>query len=347
MKILLRTPLSPYSGYGRDGFGLARALLDRDHDVRISPVEVVVPLPRDIAGLLTYPLNDGLFDLSIHHVKPADARLTLSDKTQARRNLLWSMWEWKSLPPEEWVEEFTDRVALFDWVVAYDTGSAGAFAPHVEEGKLLTVQGGYEAEDWSPPETPRPERPFTFGMNGRLTLRKGVYAAYTAFSQLKEQHGDAFDARLVLKTTIPVFPPEFTPREGVQVILGQWDNDQLLNFYHSLDCLLCPSWGEGKNLPALEALACATPVVLSEIPGHKQWATSDLVTWVKTSETSLMAGHVGGLVTPEDLAETMWYCYTHREEISAKTRIAARVIPQSMDWSHAVERLSLVTGTLL
>jgi hypothetical protein len=53
MKVLLKAPLSPYSGWGQDGIGLALAIIGMGIECRLHPLEVVPPLPADIAQLLT------------------------------------------------------------------------------------------------------------------------------------------------------------------------------------------------------------------------------------------------------------------------------------------------------
>lgn len=114
-----------------------------------------------------------------------------------------------------------------------------------------------------------------------------------------------------------------------------------------LDCLVCPSWGEGKNLPALEALASGVPVVLSDIPGHRQWATSNEVTWAPTTPRDIVPGHRGGYVAPEALADIMWNQYTKKAAERSKAATAASVVRTSMDWSKSIERLSLQCGLML
>jgi glycosyltransferase involved in cell wall biosynthesis len=306
---------------------------------------VDVPLPRDITDLFTLG-PDAPFDVAIHHLEPHLVNLPLAEKQAARKNIYWSMWEWESLDSQPWSETFAERLSNFDKVVVYDSGSYGAFLPYVGEDRLLTVQGGYQSDLWAPgAKLTNPT--FVFGMNGKLTLRKGVYTAYSAFNLLKDNHGDDFDAKLILKTITPIFPPGFTPAEGVKEILGYWLPPKLKAFYQQIDCLLCPSWGEGKNLPALEALTCGTPVVLSDIPAHRQWAHSGIVTWAATEPKALMPGQVGGYVSPEELAEKMWHQYTNRSQEAAKARLASAEVVKSMDWSKSLERLSLQAELML
>ena len=70
LKVLLKTPMSVYTGYGNDGIGIARALMRSGADVYLQPTHVDAPLPEDIAMLLTKRLV-APFDLMIHHVDPA------------------------------------------------------------------------------------------------------------------------------------------------------------------------------------------------------------------------------------------------------------------------------------
>lgn len=353
MKILLRTPVDQFSGYGNDGIGLARALLDRGHDVRLSPSGVNVPLPRDIAMLLTLPVDDK-FDVAIHHLEPEKVNLSVSEAALARKNVFWSMWEWQSMASQPWADSFDDRTKFFDRIVAYDFQSAEAFSGTLlsrEPDRILSVQGGFSSSLWKPFDGSSSDHlrhaNYTFAMNGRLSVRKGVYTAYRAFTMLQEKYGEDFQANLVLQSTAPVFPAEFNPAANVYLPVRRMLPDELQKFYWSIDCLLCPSWGEGKNLPALEALASGVPVVLSDIPAHRQWASSNEVTWAPTEEKNLQPGLRGGYVRPEALAEIMWDQYTQRAAERSKAATAALMVRQAMDWSKCVERLSLTCDLLL
>jgi glycosyltransferase involved in cell wall biosynthesis len=47
-------------------------------------------------------------------------------------------------------------------------------------------------------------------------------------------------------------------------------SDELLNLYRTASALLQPSLMEGFGIPPLEALACGTPVIASDIPAHRE-----------------------------------------------------------------------------
>ena len=52
--------------------------------------------------------------------------------------------------------------------------------------------------------------------------------------------------------------------ESAVVDLGPWPNS-MIDLYQAVDCVLFPSWYEGFGWPPLEAMACGTPVVTSNV----------------------------------------------------------------------------------
>lgn len=357
MKILLRASLDQYSGYGRDGIGLALALLARGHYVRLAPVGVLPPLPREVAGLLVDPL-DGNFDLALHHTQFEKTHLRESDAAEARVNVFWGMWSFPRFPDEEWVTRLPEAVDYFDHLVVYDPVTAEALRHALSgtpraDAEILQVLGGYTAADWDrkaqhdsaahryPEAATRraQDAPFRFGMNGRLTIRKGYLEAYRAFNLLKERHGDAFNAELVLRSTDHVFPPNFPLPEGVSTILSRATPADLLPWYQTLDTLLAPSNAEGKHLPPIEALTLGVPVILSDIPGHRLWATNEMVTWLPVTMREIQRGFIGGVVDHHDLADAMWEHYTDPGAARRKADVASRTLPAMLDWSKCLERL--------
>jgi len=60
--------------------------------------------------------------------------------------------------------------------------------------------------------------------------------------------------------------------------LGFLSQEQLPQLYNSVDCLLFPSWYEGFGLPPVEAMACGTPVVTSNVASLPEAAGDSAVT---------------------------------------------------------------------
>src|SRR5262245_19337315 len=89
VQVLLKAPLSPYSGWGQDGIGLALAMTSLGIKIRVQPLEVVPPLPAGIAQLLTVPLEPP-FDLLIAHVAADRSGLSPVEQAASRKRILWS-----------------------------------------------------------------------------------------------------------------------------------------------------------------------------------------------------------------------------------------------------------------
>lgn len=93
MKVLVKVPLSPFGGYGRDGIEMITAMINRGWDVYINPTMVQAPLPEHIAALFTKTLQ-APFDLYIQHVDPM--QLECSDEAARSSDVAigWTMWEY-------------------------------------------------------------------------------------------------------------------------------------------------------------------------------------------------------------------------------------------------------------
>lgn len=105
-------------------------------------------------------------------------------------------------------------------------------------------------------------------------------------------------------------------------------------------------YGEGKNLPALEAATHGVPLILSDIPGHRQWASGlSSVKFVNGEYGNVfMAGQpVTGLyVDVESLADTMYEVYMNQHYYSNEAKANIGTIVSSMDWYKRVENLGIL-----
>lgn len=375
MRLLIKAPLSAYSGWGQDGIGLTLAALGRGFEPMLLPLEVVPPLPHPVVQRLAVPLVPP-FDLLLAHVAANRANLTTGEIRTSKVRVLWSMWEWTSFQNHPAVDSINSNLRSFDLIVAYDPVSEKAFRELLGSDRpLLQIQGGYDPTPWCLVERHwRP--PIRFFVAGHLTDRKNPVAALNAFSQLMEEYGpERFNAELHFKIVdrdnpflsirdqkevLTVDGSELTPparefadlargRNRVFLHSGTWSKSVLARFYSQMHCLVAPSRGEGKNLVALEFLSTGGTVIATDIGGHSVWidesyayrlrCSSRPATWPVPTARSHEA-------EPdfEHLKELMWRVYSDPECAGSKGRLASSVIPIRCDWNAAFSRL--MTGLI-
>ncbi len=61
---------------------------------------------------------------------------------------------------------------------------------------------------------------------------------------------------------------------------GQIPQNKLPDWYHEADLFVSPSHVDGTSVSLLEALACGLPVVVSDIPGNKEWVQDGANGWL-------------------------------------------------------------------
>jgi glycosyltransferase involved in cell wall biosynthesis len=350
MKVLISAPVNSVTGYGKDGIELVRAFQQWGADTFLAPSSVFPPLPRDVAAALTRPIPD-MVDLLISHRCPQE--LAKPDQCgiwcASTVALAWTMWEWDSLDnvdelgPGNCEHAFNVRQNLkqsldrFDSVLAYDEVSRRALEPYCN--KISVLQGGVDPvleckRDWF-------ASPFKFLMAGALSTRKNPWAAIEAFKQLRDA-GELADAELILKTTYPGLHPameQWCP--GLKIIAESWSEDKLFDLYNSCHVLLAPSWGEGKNRPAIQFAMSGGAVVAPLMGGHAQWMSSQYTWPVSFEWKDFIPGVKGAKVSVDHLSEIMLDLYKDRASIRPRVEAAARVLPAMMNWDSVLERLLL------
>lgn len=333
--VLLKTPLTANSGYGNDGFALTRALHEAGLDVRLAPTAVQPPLPMGVAVMLVKGLDVGI-DLLIHHVDPDSLGLTDGEKRLPGKKVAWSMWEYLDYPDET----LADRLHGYDLLLAYDEVSRQAFAPHCERAgvEITVLQGGIWSDDWQFDTRERDwSGTFRFAMVGQLHARKNPFAAIRAFEEVHEEFPDT---ELHLKTNVPSLHPAIEKRyPGVKIHCELWPHERLYEFYKTIHCYVAPSWGEGKNLPALEAQLMGAPAIYSNFGGHRQWGSSETGWPVEGT----LADHTFGLtsfrVDHDALVAAMKDAVRDRFRTRLKGEQAARTIRSQNDWASVTQRL--------
>jgi glycosyltransferase involved in cell wall biosynthesis len=325
-------------------------------DVYLHASGIHPPLPADVAALLTKPIPKHV-DLFISHRCPQEiAHSPESAGLYATSTiaLAWSMWEWDSLDNVDEINQancehafrvrdhLTQAFSRFDAVLAYDEVSKQALSPYAS--RIHVLQGG--CEPLAPMQRDWQASPFRFLMLGALSHRKNPFSAITAFKELREA-GELADAQLVLKTTYGGLHPameQWCP--GLKIIGEVWPVEAIHELYQQSHVLLAPSWGEGKNRPAIEFASSGGAVAATYVGGHAQWMAPEYSWPLAFDMEETSPGARAAIVRQESLKETMLALYTDRAETAKRAAVAARVLPGMVSWERVLERLQECLKTL-
>ena len=342
MKILVKIPLSPFTGYGIDGIRFTESLIRAGHDVYLHATEVQAPLPEEVAMLLTKPLV-APFDVTVVHLDPGRLEVDKAEKETTSKLIAWTMWEWSSFDNLKGKSKLKKILKDYDAVIGYDKVTAECFKPYYK-GPIFTLQGGYDQNEISYMNRDWDADVFRFCMVGVLSRRKNPYVAIRAFSELCEEDPN-FDknARMVLKTTSP--PGYFVRMEEVypnlRIIYDNWSRAELLDFYAHMHVLLAPSWGEGKNLPALEFMSSGGGVIATNWGGMAEWMEEDIA-YPLSYELKSMDPYTtkveAASVDIEDLKAKMRHVFYNREDVKQKGLNASQRIPEKCSWDTVLDR---------
>ena len=112
-------------------------------------------------------------------------------------------------------------------------------------------------------------------------------------------------------------------RGGVieRVITPGWTKpDELLRYYQSADLYLSCSHVDGSSVSLMEALACGCPVLLSDIPGNREWVTQGIQGWLFPDGDA------------RALAEKILTAVKNKQQLAGMGQAARRTAEQRADW---------------
>lgn len=109
---------------------------------------------------------------------------------------------------------------------------------------------------------------------------------------------------------------------------GHVNQNDLPEYYRAADLYISTSHSDGTSISLLEALASGLPVLLSDIPGNREWVTQP--------------GKVGWLFRvgdPADLARGILQALEHRDQLPAMRAAARQLAEERGDWEKNFPRL--------
>src|SRR5262249_45086143 len=135
---------------------------------------------------------------------------------------------------------------------------------------------------------------------GRHDPRKGLQVLLRAWPEIRRRTG----ARLRIAAADPLAVRLLVarlriPDEGIDV-LGLLSQERLTEELLSAKALVAPSVGmESFGMVLARALACALPVVASDLPGYRSVMTSETGVFVAPGDSQMLADAVAGLLADE------------------------------------------------
>jgi glycosyltransferase involved in cell wall biosynthesis len=109
--------------------------------------------------------------------------------------------------------------------------------------------------------------------------------------------------------------------------VGQVSNANLPRYYRAADLYISASHSDGTSISLLEAMACARPVVVSDIPGNREWVTPAENGWW------FQDGDIGSMV--EALSDAL----QERNRLPEMGRAARLLAEQRADWERNFPQL--------
>lgn len=204
--------------------------------------------------------------------------------------------------------------------------------------QLTVVPAGVDLTRFSPAASRRPGPPRLLFV-GRLQPLKGPDVAVRTLAEVRRQLPDA-RLRIVGGTSgtdgaagpaeLRALAAELGVADGIDLEPAV-DQDALAQRYRDADVVLVPSRSETFGLVALEAQACATPVVAADVPGLEA-VVGDGGTLVPGHDPADHAVAALGYLTDPDLA--------------AATARAGLATARAASWDRTVDRLLAVYGEL-
>jgi len=108
---------------------------------------------------------------------------------------------------------------------------------------------------------------------------------------------------------------------------GVIDQQNLPDYYHGADLYISASYSDGSSVSLMEALGSGLPVLVSDIPGNKEWIDHGYNGWLFKS------GSV------EDLTQSLLELYERRTKLS-NIRLAARITAEDRaNWQKNFQNL--------
>lgn len=209
----------------------------------------------------------------------------------------------------------------------------------IEEQRILLTPLGVNCEHFTPGASAKSQfrdtdEIFRVLYVGQLCLRKGVHYLLEAWQTLQLKQAELVLAGDVTPEFKAILHDALTRDAGHTIRVAAHVDDPVAVYQQASVCIL-PTLEDGFGLVVLEAMACGAPVIITEHTGAKDCVRHE----------------VDGFILPpyssEGIAETLRYCYHHRERLrtmGAQARQQACRFPWTQYQDGIIHHLYSITS---
>ena len=188
--------------------------------------------------------------------------------------------------------------------------------------KVTVFPWGVDLKRFSPKSGKKKSKELIFLSTRSWEPRYGIDVALKGFAQAVQQEKSL---KLIMLSGgsqegwVRNFIHENDLEQNVE-LRGQINNDDLTQIYNSAQVYLSASHVDGSSVALMEALACGTPALVSDIPSNLEWVSDDVEGWVfKDGDAA-------------DLARAILSIAAHPEKLAAASKNARQKAEQNADW---------------
>jgi glycosyltransferase involved in cell wall biosynthesis len=261
VKLLFRTPLTNFTGYGTEGIELARQF-SNIIDLALWPTQASMGLPGEVLKILGQEVPKE-FDIFLDFTDPFSAFGRMGRKF----SVLFTMWEQTKM-----TTDFSgNKIGEYDLVLVPNEVNAKTYSEYIDRSKIRIVPLGVDTKFYDHQRRPIRDK-VRFCSVGHMSRRKGIDLIVDAFTQVRKE----YDCSLSIRTTGAGLHPQWAKSiPDFYIHLGPWGKLDLRKFYHENDVMLALTRGEGFNLPAIEFMSTGGTVIACGWGGHKQWVNEE------------------------------------------------------------------------
>ncbi|MGB9521615.1 MAG: glycosyltransferase family 4 protein [Anaerolineales bacterium] len=193
------------------------------------------------------------------------------------------------------------------------------------EEKIVTFPWGVDLQHFRQNNQPKKKQDrFVFLSTRNWEPIYGVELIARAFSQIAKENSDVELMMLGNGSQSNILRQIFSQAGVLEQVSfpGQIEYLELPTYYQSANIYLSASHSDGSSVSMLEAMACGKPVIVSDLPGNREWVVDGKQGWIFPD------GDVNAL------AETMQRAYHERERLEEMGKAARRLVEERADWAR-------------